>query len=112
MFSVLQVMVIIAAIGMLGFVAFVALLWRSLRRRAQRLGYSSATEYLAAAPGTDEEKRDAVSLALTGLVLCVLGLLFPPLLLLGVFPLFYGGRKVAWASMGLGLVDDADQPSA
>jgi hypothetical protein len=34
------------------------------------------------------------------------------LLLLGVFPLFYGGRKVAWASMGLGLVDDADQPSA
>lgn len=111
MFSVLQLVVITTAIVLLGFIAFVVLLVRSLKHRARRLGYASASEYLAAPPGTDEEKRDAVSLALTGLVLCILGLLFPPLLLLGVFPLFYGGRKVAWASMGLGLVDDAD-PSA
>ena len=42
--------------------------------------------------------------------MCLLGLVFPPLLLIGIFPLFYGTRKVAWASMGLGLVDDAAQP--
>ena len=79
------------------------------RRKTRRLGYPSLGAYLRAAPRTDEEKRDAVSLALTGLVLCLLGLIFPPFLLIGLFPLFYGARKVAWASMGLGLVDDADQ---
>ena len=30
----------------------------------------------------------------------------------GSVPLFYGGRKLVYASMGLGLVDDADQPGA
>ena len=88
------------------------ILWRSYQRRARRLGYPTVGEYLRGAPSSDEEKRDAVSLALKGLVTCVLGLVFPPLLLIGVFPLFYGGRKVAWASMGLGLVDDADHPSS
>lgn len=32
--------------------------------------------------------------------------------LVGLLPLFYGGRKVVYASMGLGLVDDADQAEA
>ena len=67
--------------------------------------------YLRAAPQSDAEKRDAVDLALKGLVICILGLVFPPFFLFGLFPLFYGTRKLAWASMGLGLVDDADQPS-
>jgi hypothetical protein len=31
----------------------------------------------------------------------------PPLLLVGLFPLFYGVRKIIYASMGLGLLDDA-----
>ena len=57
---------------------------------------------------TYEEKQDAVDLALKGLVVCVLGLLFPPLLLVGVFPLFFGIRKLAYSSMGLGLLDDSD----
>jgi hypothetical protein len=30
----------------------------------------------------------------------------PPVLLIGLFPLFYGVRKIVYASMGLGLVDD------
>jgi hypothetical protein len=51
-------------------------------------------------------------MALKGLALCVLGLLFPPFVLAGLIPLFYGGRKMAYASMGLGLVDDARQPRA
>jgi len=85
---------------------------RSWRRKARGLGYPSMMTYLRAAPRTDEEKVDATNLALKGLVICFLGVLFPPLLLIGLFPLFFGGRKVVYASMGLGLLDDADQTSA
>lgn len=83
-----------------------------VRRRTKRFGYASAAAYLRAAPRSDAEKRDAADLALKGLVCCVLGLLFPPVVLVGLIPLFYGGRKLVYASMGLGLVDDADQPDA
>ena len=81
-------------------------------RRAKQFGYESTGAYLRAAPRSDAEKRDAVDLALKGLVVCMLGLLFSPFVLVGLIPLFYGGRKVVYASMGLGLVDDADQPDA
>lgn len=84
----------------------------SVRRRAKSFGYPSARAYLRAAPRSDPEKRDAVDLALKGLASCVLGLLFPPFVLVGLLPLFYGGRKVVYASMGLGLVDDGDQAEA
>jgi multisubunit Na+/H+ antiporter MnhB subunit len=99
-----------------GFVALVAgagvavvLIFRSRQRKAREAGYPSLIAYLRAAPQTDEEKRDAADLALKGLVLCLLGLLFPPLLLFGLIPFFYGTRKVIYASMGLGLADDPDQ---
>jgi hypothetical protein len=84
--------------------------WKKLQRHARRLGYPSLGAYLRATPRSDEEKIAAVDLALKGLAICIVGLVFPPFLLIGIFPLFYGARKVAWASMGLGLVDDADQP--
>lgn len=51
-------------------------------------------------------------MALKGLVLSATGLLFPPFVLIGLLPLFYGGRKLVYASMGLGLIDDADDPGA
>jgi hypothetical protein len=92
--------------------ATIAVLILSGGKRAKRLGYASTREYLRAAPKTDEEKRDAVDMALKGLALCVLGLLFPPFVLAGLVPLFYGGRKMAYSSMGLGLVDDARPPRA
>jgi hypothetical protein len=94
--------------------AAVVLLLGRLRMRARRFGYDSTGAYLRAAPRSDAEKRDAVDLALKGLAFCVLGLLFPPFVLVGLIPLFYGGRKLVYASMGLGLVDDADadQPGA
>lgn len=97
------VAIVPVAIVMLGLV---------VRRRAKRLGYPSSGAYLRAAPRSDEEKRDAADLALKGLVFCVLGLLFPPFILVGLIPLFYGGRKLVYASMGLGLVDDANQTGA
>jgi hypothetical protein len=77
-------------------------------RRAKRLGYPSVRAYLRAIPRTDVEKHDAVNLAMKGLVVALLGVLFAPIVLIGLIPLFYGGRKVAYASLGLGLVDDAD----
>jgi hypothetical protein len=83
-----------------------------VRRRARRFGYGSTRAYLRAAPRSDAEKRDAVDLALMGLIFCMLGLLFRPFVLIGLIPLFYGGRKVVYASMGLGLIDDADQADA
>jgi len=79
-----------------------------LSRRAKRLGYPSTSAYLRAAPRTDAERRDAADLAVKGLVFCLLGLLIAPIVLVGLVPLFYGARKLAYASMGLGLVDDAE----
>jgi hypothetical protein len=83
-----------------------------LYRRAKQFGYESTRAYLRAAPRSDEERRDAADLALKGVVFCALGLLFAPIVLVGLIPLFYGGRKLVYASMGLGLVDDGDQPGA
>jgi hypothetical protein len=91
----------------------VVLLWfRALSRRAERFGYPSRRAYLRAAPRSDEERRDSADLALKGLVFCLLGLLIAPLVLVGLVPLFYGGRKLVYASMGLGLVDDGDERRA
>ena len=89
-----------------------SIILRTYRRKARRGGYSSLGDYLRAAPRSDEEKRDAVDLALRGLVICVLGLVFPPFLLIGLFPFYYGARKVVYSSMGFGLFEDADPPSA
>ena len=83
---------------------------KAYQERARQAGYASLGEYLRAAPRSDAEKRDAVDLALKGLVICLFGLLLPPLLLIGAFPLYYGTRKIAYASMGLGLLDDAESP--
>lgn len=98
-----------AAISVIGTIAVLVFVWRTVfRRQARRAGYSSVGAYLRAAPRSDEERRDAVDLALKGSAICLLGLLFPPLILIGLFPLFWGVRKLAYASMGLGLIDDAD----
>lgn len=100
-------------LGMVGIVPVTIVVFAvMIGRQAKKFGYESTRAYLRAAPGSDAEKRDAVDLALKGLACCVLGLLFPPFVLVGLIPLFYGGRKVVYASMGLGLVDDADQPDA
>jgi len=90
----------------IGTVTFFVLFLRKVRREARAFGYPSMGAYLRAAPGSDREKQAATDLALKGLVVCLLGLIMPPLLVIGLFPFFYGARKVAYASMGLGLVDD------
>lgn len=79
---------------------------KAYKRKASKAGYTSLSQYLQATPRNDEEKRDAVDLALKGLVICVIGLAIPPLLLVGVFPLFYGARKIAYTQMGFGLYEE------
>lgn len=79
------------------------------RKRTKRLGYPSIGAYLRAVPRTNSELHDGADLAMKGLVFCFLGVIFPPLVLIGLVPLFYGGRKVVCASLGLGLVDDATE---
>ena len=83
-----------------------AFFWVSLIRRSRQFGYRSTRAYLRAAPRTDIEKRDATDLAFKGVVWCLMGMFLPPFVLVGLIPLYYGGRKLAYATMGLGLIDD------
>jgi hypothetical protein len=76
--------------------------------RAFRFGYKSRAEYLRAVPRSADEKLDAIDQVCKGLVVCLLALMFPPLLLIGLFPLFYGARKTISVCMGLGPSEDSD----
>jgi hypothetical protein len=65
-----------------------------LMRRARAVGYDSVRQYLYAIPASDEQRFDAVELALKGLVITFLGVLFAPLMFVGLIPTYYGFRKV------------------
>lgn len=79
--------------------------------RARRFGYSTRRAYIRAVPRSDEERREAVDQALKGLAVCFVGVVFFPLLIIGIFPLYVGGRKIAHALLGIGLLDDAESRS-
>jgi hypothetical protein len=88
----------------------VATIWLArifLLRRARRVGNDSVLAYLRAIPGSDVQKLDAVDLALKGGVITILGVIFPPLIVVGLVPLYYGARKITMTLMGLGLTDNA-----
>ena len=102
---------VVAVFVLLAVAVFFAVM-KGLGRRAEAAGDPGVGAYLRAAPRNDEEKRHAVDLTLKGVVLCVLGLFFPPLLLVGLFPFYYGTRKLCLAWMGLGILDDGPQTSA
>jgi hypothetical protein len=104
-------MTIILSLIVVGIAVLITVrLRKRLKRDARGAGYGSIMAYLQAPPHSDKEKRDSIDMAVAGLIICLLGLAFPPLLLVGVFPLYYGSRKIAYASLGLGLTDD-DQTS-
>ena len=104
MFSALvlaaAVLVIITA------VVFVLKLVKRYRQNAMRHGYVSLRAYLRAAPASEQETKEAVDLAMYGLAFCIVGLAFPPFLFIGVFPAFFGGRKLIYSILGLGLSGD------
>ncbi len=103
-------LIILFVVGVVPAIAAIVMYRLFSRHRAKQFGYPSMLAYLRAAPRTDEERRDAADLALKGLMICMLGLIFPPIVLVGLVPLFHGARKLIYASMGLGLVDDGEQP--
>ena len=89
-------------------VVIAALIWMArvfLLKRARTAGHDAIRPYLRAVPSTDEQKLDALDLALKGVVISLLGVLFTPLLIVGLVPLFYGLRKITMTLMGLGLID-------
>ena len=100
-----------ALLLLLSLAAVVALLiWLAryiLRRRARKLGYQTLTEYLRAVPATNAEKLDALDLAMKGVVITLLGIIFPPLIVVGLIPLYFGLRKISSTLMGLGLTETA-----
>jgi hypothetical protein len=102
--SVAEVLALFAVLTVL-LLIWAGRVWRTWRGRARRSGYASVGEYLRAIPRSDEEKKEAVDLALKGGLLCVVGFLLPPLLLIGIFPLYYGARKIMYWRTGLGLFE-------
>ena len=74
------------------------LIWRG---RIRRQGYPSLRAYLREMPRTDEEKLDAVELTLKGSMLCLLDMLFPPIIIIGLVPLYFGLRKLAAVRLGI-----------
>ena len=78
------------------------------RQRARQAGYTGIFDYMRAVPRNDREKREAVNMAFRGLVLCLIGIVLTPLLLLGLPPLYYGGRKITLAMLGIDLLADDD----
>jgi hypothetical protein len=89
--------------------AIVIFILRSLGRKAAAAGYPTWRAYLRAVPRNDEEKKYAVDLTLKGLVLCTVGFFFPPLILAGVVPFYYGARKLCLVWMGVDILDEADR---
>jgi hypothetical protein len=83
------------------------LIWRG---RLRRQGYPGLRAYLRELPRTDEEKLDAVELTLKGSMLCLLGLLWPPIIIIGLVPLYFGVRKLAAVKLGIKSLEQ-DQPT-
>jgi hypothetical protein len=96
-----------------GWIAVFLVPFLAWRGRVRRRGYPGLRAYLRELPHTDAETLDAVELTLKGAVLCILGLLFPPLVLIGAVPFYYGARKWASAAMGIKGTGGAvyDEPS-
>jgi hypothetical protein len=94
---------LLVIVVLLGLCLVPFLIWRG---RVRRRGYRGLKEYLRELPQTDAEKLDAVELTLKGVVICLLGLLFPPILVYGLVPLYFGTRKLAGVRLG---IKDADE---
>ena len=91
---------------------FVTRLVNRYRGFAAAHGYASFGDYLRAAPTSEEETREAVDMTMYGVAFCVLGFAFPPLIIISAFPLFFGGRKVMYGVLGLGLDGGLDHAEA
>lgn len=105
--SLTEILTFLAALFGITLLVYLLVRWH-LGKRAKRLGYSSVGAYLQAIPSSDDEKTDAADLALKGAVVCLFGINFFPLLVIGLVPLYYGGKKILLALMGMGLFSYQD----
>jgi hypothetical protein len=103
-----ELLILLPPLGLLVVLVYLSV----VRRRSRGLPIFTTRAYLRAIPRTDEERRDAVDLALRGLMLCAIGIVFAPAAFFGLVPLYYGARKVLYCALGLGLVDDGERPRA
>jgi hypothetical protein len=95
-------MISVAPVLLAATVVVLLVIWHlRQRRRARDMGYPSWGAYLRAVPKNDTEKRAAVDMAARGAVWCLLGALFPPLIIVGLGPLYYGGRKLLMVGAGV-----------
>jgi hypothetical protein len=76
-----------------------------LARKARGFDFETVRSYLSAVPQTEAQMLDATDLALKGLVMTVLGILFAPLMFVGLLPLYYGFRKLILVQMNVALTD-------
>ena len=104
--------------GFILLILLIVLVWSLVaigraRRRARRAGFKGIFDHMRAVPRNDQERREAVNMAFRGLALCALGIVLTPLLLLGLPSLYYGGRKITLALLGMDLLadDDAARPA-
>ncbi len=105
-------LVSLAALAAIVIVVYLCVgLYKTYQHRAKAKGHADLASWLQAIPVTDQDKQDAVDLSLKGGAACLLGLVFPPLLVIGVIPLFYGLRKLLYSALGLGLVADDVAPT-
>ncbi len=109
MWAFLTSLAILAAIVIVVYLCVT--LYNSYQEKARARGHATLMGWLKTIPVSDQDKQDAVDLSLKGGVACLLGLVFPPLLVIGVIPLFYGLRKLLYAGMGLGMVSDDIPPA-
>ena len=72
-----------------------------LRAAAAEFGYDGVRTYLRAIPGTNAERGDAIELTMRGGLICLVGAIFPLIVLVGMFPLYYGVRKLLYANFVL-----------
>jgi hypothetical protein len=99
--------------GFILLILLIVLVWSLVaigrtRQRARQAGFKGISDYMLAVPRNDREKREAVNMAFRGLALCLLGIVLTPLLLLGLPPLYYGGRKIILVLLGMDLLADDD----
>jgi hypothetical protein len=97
--------------GFILLILLIVLVWSLVavgrtRQRARQAGFNRIHDYMLAVPRNDREKREAVNMAFRGLALCLIGIVLTPLLLLGLPPLYYGGRKITLVLLGTDLLAD------
>jgi hypothetical protein len=99
--------------GFILLILLIVLVWSLVRigrtrQRARQAGFKGIREHMLAVPRNDREKREAVNMAFRGLALCLIGIVLTPLLLLGLPPLYYGGRKIILVLLGVDLLAEDD----